>query len=456
MLAAGCEQWKAPKKIKELEGRVDELTAAVEKLTGKPLGKKKSKKADKDDKKSEDGDDKEKSEATAGKDGEGKDEDAKDGESEGKDHDHEGKPETAAIAKEGEPEAKAEGNADGKPEGKDEGKDDGKPEGKTDGKDDGKPEGHEAAAKKEEASGKADKHDHDEPAKGEGSDAKLSKDDKALRDIAKLVASTTTNGKKTADRSEDGEKTKDDKVAKEETPGKEAKDAKDAKAGKDDAKPATEWGYTAKNGPPVWASLDPAWALCDDGKQQSPIDIEPRPGNASPIVFHYKATPASIVDNGHALQVDFGDGSWIEVSDHTYQLTQIVLRTPSEHTIAGEHFPLEAQLIHKDSQGKLANIAVLFDAGQESRALGALLARAPRKANAPAKVGAFDPAALLPDTRSVFRYNGSLTTPPCTEGVIWNVMRRQLTDSRAHIDALTARYRINARETRPLGKRKVE
>jgi carbonic anhydrase len=454
VLATGCEQIKAPKKLKELEGRVDELTAQVEKMTGKPMA---SRLKDKDKEKHEDeghaapkeGDGKGAGEAKDEAKDEGKDgKEAKEGEA----HDHDAEPAAAA--------AKDEVKESSETRPKDEGerpKDDAKAKDGEADKKDGEADKKDGEADKKD--GEADKKDgeakessepkgKDDVAKADAKpDDKRTKDERALDDIAKLVA-TTTGKKKPAEG--------DDKVAKAKP--KDAKDAKDAKdKDKPKDKPATEWGYNAKIGPPVWGSLDPAWRVCEAGRAQSPVDIEPRAGKAGPIVFHYKTTPGTIVDNGHALQVDFGEGSWIEVSDHTYQLVQLNFHTPSEHTIAGEHYPLEAQLVHKDSGGKLAVIAVLYDVGPESRAVGGLLAKWPRKPGVAARLpGGLDPASLLPETRTAFRYTGSLTTPPCTEGVIWNVMRRQLTDSKAHLDAFTARYKINARETRPLNDRKIE
>jgi carbonic anhydrase len=193
------------------------------------------------------------------------------------------------------------------------------------------------------------------------------------------------------------------------------------------------------------------------GKAQSPIDIEPRAGSATPIRFHYKPTAATIVDNGHTLQVNPVAGSSIEIDDRVYDLVQFHFHTPSEHTIAGEHYPLELHLVHKGATGKLAVIAVLYDAGADSKALGALWALWPHKVAAPDKLPKpFDPSVLLPETRTVFRYSGSLTTPPCTEGVLWNVMRRTMSDAKPHLELFGQHYPHNARELQPQNDRKIE
>jgi len=227
--------------------------------------------------------------------------------------------------------------------------------------------------------------------------------------------------------------------------------------GKHDAGAKPHWAYDGKAGPKAWGKLDPEWSKCSSGKAQSPIDILPRAGNASPIEFHYRPTPASIIDNGHTLQVNFEPGSTIDIDRHTYALVQFHFHTPSEHSIAGEHYPLELHLVHKDVDGKLAVIGVLFDAGAESKVLPSLWAQWPRKVDTAAKLPRpFDPSLLLPDNRKVFRYSGSLTTPPCSEGVVWNVMRRTLSDTRGHIDEFIKRYPLNARDIQPLNERKIE
>jgi len=219
----------------------------------------------------------------------------------------------------------------------------------------------------------------------------------------------------------------------------------------------TPWGYDGKIGPPAWGSLDPAWTTCQSGTAQSPIDIEPKAGTASAIAFRYKPTAATILDTGHALQVNLAPGSSIEIGGHAYALVQVQFHGPSEHTIAGEHYPLEVQLMHRDEAGKLAMISVLYDAGPESKPLDGLWAKWPRKLGVEDKLRKpFDPTALLPETRTVFRYPGSLTVPPCTEGVMWNVMRRTKSDGRSSLEAFSRRYAHNAREVQPQNDRKIE
>ena len=344
LCAAGCEQLKSPQRLKELEGRVDELTSQVDELKGgsgasKPKAKPKSK--------------------------------AKAGE-------HAGSAAGGEVAAEGH-------------------------------------EGHEA-------------HEPAEPKTGE----------------AHAAAEPPDAGA--------GEGTQEDALAR-----LKAIAAKTPKAEEIKKPEPPHWSYDGKSGPPMWGTLDPAWSTCQSGTAQSPIDIEPKAGSASPIVFRYKPTAATVVDNGHTLQVNLAAGSSIEIDGQPYALVQFHFHTPSEHTIAGEHYPMELHLVHKDAAGKLAVIGVLYDAGADAKALDTVWAKWPRKVGVEDKLKKpFDPTQLLPATRTVFRYTGSLTTPPCSEGVVWNVMRRTLSDGKPYLDAFGRHYPHNSRDVQALNERKIE
>jgi carbonic anhydrase len=220
------------------------------------------------------------------------------------------------------------------------------------------------------------------------------------------------------------------------------------------AKP--HWGYNGAQGPAAWGALSPEWAACEAGKAQSPIDIEPKAGQASPITFNYRPTPATLVDNGHTLQVNVAPGSTIVIDGNSFQLVQFHVHTPSEHTIAGEHYPMELHLVHRDGAGKLAVVGIMYDAGAESKALEPVWSKWPKRTGVEDKLRKpFDPNRLLPETRTAYRYNGSLTTPPCSEGVTWNVLRRTMTDSKSHLDLLRLHYPNNARPVLPRGDRQI-
>jgi len=375
VLAAGCEQLKSPQRIRDLEGRVDDLTKQVATLSGKPAPAKPGDRAA--------------AGAPAG--GEVKPGASGPGEHEG------GR--AATVEHPGEHEGSGRTAASG---------------------------GDDHAAKPGEGSDRAaspahpaSAHDDGHPPADAGVPDAAGHGDPAMERLLSVVAKST--------------------------------------GGKPEVKHKPHWAYDGKQGPPVWGMLDPEWNTCSAGKAQSPVDIEPRASAASPITFHYKPTAATVVDNGHTLQVSLSPGSSIEIDGRSYDLVQFHFHTPSEHAIAGEHYPLEIHLVHKDADGKLAVIGVLVDTGAESGMLAGLWSQWPKKAETEAKLRKpFDPSVLLPENRKVFRYSGSLTTPPCTEGVVWNVMRRTLSDSKRHLDAFTQHYQLNARELQPLNDRKVE
>ncbi len=217
------------------------------------------------------------------------------------------------------------------------------------------------------------------------------------------------------------------------------------------------WSYAGETGPKNWGDLEEEWKTCAVGKAQSPIDIMPHKSTASAIEFDYNPGKATVVDNGHTLQVNVAPGSGISIEDHRYELVQFHVHTPSEHTLAGDRYALEVHLVHKDAKGRLAVIGVLFDEGTASPVLDGVWKKWPSKQNQEKTLAAkFDPSALLPANRNVYRYEGSLTTPPCSEGVVWNVMRRTMSESPAHLAQLRKHYPNNARPVVASGDREVE
>ena len=218
------------------------------------------------------------------------------------------------------------------------------------------------------------------------------------------------------------------------------------------------WTYTGADGPSQWADLDEQYARCGDGHEQSPIDIVPhRRGDAEESVFFmYRPTRGKVTDNGHTLQVDLEPGSYAVVDGARYDLVQFHVHTPSEHTIAGEPFAMEVHLVHKSKAGKLAVVGVLFADGAPSPALAPVWKQAPKAEGSAALKKPFDPGVLLPRDTGAYRYAGSLTTPPCSEGVKWIVLRRTATDDDKRIAWFRDRFGANARPTQALGEREVE
>lgn len=216
---------------------------------------------------------------------------------------------------------------------------------------------------------------------------------------------------------------------------------------------AVHWAYDGNTGPDHWGDLADEFITCSTGTSQSPIDIfgtnQPQPAS---IEFNYHATPLSILNNGHTLQVNYAPGSYINIGDDQYELLQFHFHTPSEHQVDSRAFPMEGHLVHKDAHDQLAVVGVLIEEGHSNHFFEALVHDLPHnggevKAVSGVTVNAND---LLPHDRSVYNYSGSLTTPPCSEGVNWNVMSTPIEMSPEQISAFHSVMNNNARPTQPL------
>ena len=218
------------------------------------------------------------------------------------------------------------------------------------------------------------------------------------------------------------------------------------------------WGYEPHNGPGHWGTLDPAFSACAMGEEQSPIDLSAG-RNADPLAieFEYQRTRIAVENNGHTIQVNPDPGNAIVLTGVRFDLLQFHFHHASEHTVDGIQLPLEMHLVHRNDSGSLAVVGVLFEEGQANDALAPVWAHLPPDPAAPRVVpGELDPASLLPATRTTWRYRGSLTTPPCTEGVNWIVLNEPLTMSPEQIAAFGAIYPNNFRPVQPLGTRVLE
>lgn len=217
------------------------------------------------------------------------------------------------------------------------------------------------------------------------------------------------------------------------------------------------WGYEGESGPDNWGSLSPDYALCADGTAQSPIDI--RDASELELVaieFSYGSTPNRVHNTGHGIQVDVEAGSHIVYNGIRHDLLQFHFHAPSEHTIDGQAAAMEVHFVHKDRNSEmLAVVGILLEAGEDDND-----AWAPVFSNLPAQADqsrgsdeALELAALLPETRTYYTYQGSLTTPPCSEIVRWLLLDTPLVLSAGQIEAYTAIYANNARPVQPLGQR---
>ena len=219
-----------------------------------------------------------------------------------------------------------------------------------------------------------------------------------------------------------------------------------------------EWGYGAENGPDVWGQLSPEYVLCAEGSRQSPIDLVNATSAKLPaIVFNYQPTSLNIRNNGHTIEVASTAENWIEVDSTRYELLQFHFHAPSEHAIAGELLAMEMHLVHQSKDGTLAVLGVLIERGSDHAAFKTLWAHLPSAPDEGQRIEQVTINAddLLPSVRTAYRYDGSLTTPPCSEGVKWFVLTTPIELSEAQIAAFTAIVHNNNRPVQPLNEREL-
>jgi len=217
------------------------------------------------------------------------------------------------------------------------------------------------------------------------------------------------------------------------------------------------WGYEGAGGPNAWGSLRSEFAQCAAGQRQSPIDI--RDGLAvdlDPVRFDYQPSRFSVVDNGHTVQANIAPGNAIEVGSRRYELVQLHFHRPSEERIDGRQFEMSVHLVHKDAQGRLVVVAVLLEKGPAQPVVQSVWNNLPlEKKEEVAARAMLDPAGLLPADRRYYTYMGSLTTPPCSEGVQWVVMRAPMTAAAEQIELFTRIYPMNARPLQSAAGRRI-
>lgn len=217
------------------------------------------------------------------------------------------------------------------------------------------------------------------------------------------------------------------------------------------------WGYEGDHGPSHWGGMSKDFEACSGGHAQSPIDITgAEEKDLADIEISYKPSKLNIINNGHTVQVNYDSGSSIKIDGKQYTLVQFHFHDPSEHTVGGKFSPMEVHFVHKDAKGDLAVIGVMINAGKENAAYKDIWANLPKKEGAEQKINAtINAADLLPASKVFYRYAGSLTTPPCTEGVNWNVLKSAIEMSEAQIDAFKAIVKGNNRPVQSMHGRKI-
>lgn len=218
------------------------------------------------------------------------------------------------------------------------------------------------------------------------------------------------------------------------------------------------WSYTGKDGPSHWGDNEPAFTACNAGKQQSPIDIhDAHKASLDPILFDYRASQATVTNNGHTIQVALNGSEKIHLAGEDYRLLQFHFHTPSEEAIDGKRYPMVAHLVHQNESGQLAVISVLIKQGKHNASLAPLFGSLPsREGEIKLLSSDFNPSDLLPAQRGYYAFTGSLTTPPCSEGVHWQIMEEPIEISTEQWQAFRKLYPMNARPLQQLYGRVVD
>jgi carbonic anhydrase len=222
------------------------------------------------------------------------------------------------------------------------------------------------------------------------------------------------------------------------------------------------WTYQGEHGPAHWGAMGEAFHACESGRAESPIDIEKAkkaPADMSRLKVNYKPVPIDIINTGHAIQFNATPGTdSISLGGQAYQLVQFHFHSPGEERFAGKDSVMDAHLVHRSEDGKLLVLAVQFQLGdQPNPVIQAMLDRIPKEKGAEFKVNAVmvNPTDLLPKQMSYYTYSGSLTTPPCSEGVTWIEFKERVSITQQQLDAMQRFYHGNQRPVQALNGREI-
>ena len=226
----------------------------------------------------------------------------------------------------------------------------------------------------------------------------------------------------------------------------------------------TKWTYEGATGAEHWSELDPDWAACNAGKEQSPIDIRSAKKVELPSIrFEYKSGPLKyLINNGYTIRVNYhdapGSGNFMIVGDKRYQLTQFHFHRPSEEYIHGKPYDMVAHFMHQSSDGRVVGVAVLLKVGSSNATIQQLWEHMPMTKGDEQEIAGVEvnPAGLLPHDTAYYTYMGSVTAPPCTEGVTWFVLKAPIEVSMKEINAFAKLYPHDVRPIQPLNGRVVQ
>ncbi|MEI7469190.1 MAG: carbonic anhydrase family protein [Chloroflexota bacterium] len=224
------------------------------------------------------------------------------------------------------------------------------------------------------------------------------------------------------------------------------------------AKAAPAWAYNGDEGPAKWGDLSSEFAACKTGQEQSPIDLsKANLRDISNISFNYQPSKINILNNGHTIQVNYDEGSYIVVDGKRYDLLQYHFHAPSEHSVNGKLADAEVHFVHKAADGTLAVVGVLLVQGPDNASLKTVWDNLPTT-QGPVKTltATTNAKELIPPSQTTYRYNGSLTTPPCSEGVKWHIMTQSMQLSAAQLKAFTNLFPVSNRPIQPLFSRTLD
>ena len=223
----------------------------------------------------------------------------------------------------------------------------------------------------------------------------------------------------------------------------------------EEAHTGPHWSYEGLTGPDKWGNLDPANMVCSTGTQQSPLDlVGPINARQPPLELRWSKRPQTIVNNGHTIQLNFESGGELKLGERDYVMMQFHFHHPSEHLVGGKGFAMEAHFVHAAPDGRLAVVGVFMVPGRTNAVFSKIVSIMPTEEGPPVPASSdIDPSGLLPARRAYYRYEGSLTTPPCSETVDWLVLANRIEVAEADIARFAELYPMNARPVQNLDRR---
>jgi carbonic anhydrase len=227
------------------------------------------------------------------------------------------------------------------------------------------------------------------------------------------------------------------------------------------------WSYEGEDGPQHWGNLSPDYAPCKEGKEQSPVDLgsaveisgTPLERSYQParLSMSHQQHAADLLDNGHTIQIDWAKGSTVTLDRVEFELVQLHFHAPSEHTVDGRHYPLEIHYVHASPDGKLAVVGLFVEEGQHDPLMDPVIENLPSRPGETRHVEGvvYSVSEMFPGRDHYYEYMGSLTTPPCSEGVRWVILAEPIEASADQISAVASRIAENNRPVQSLGSRQV-